>query len=125
MRILKTIIPGRPGSKKWVEKYSDDLVCVRYRDDRENHRRVTTVELIVESKSVTLEPKRIPANKILPVEVRYNEKSLRILVKKAGGKWNGLKKVWELPYHEICSLGLTKRIVRDMSIYGNVKSENG
>ena len=57
--------------------------------------------------------KIIPANKLLPIRLGYHEKGLRILVKKAGGRWDKLKQVWELPYKEICTLGLEKRIIKE------------
>ena len=96
---------------------------MRYRDDKSNHRRLKTVEIIVESKPLNLNKKMIPVNKILPIKIGYLEKNLRVLIKKAGGKWNSVQKVWELPYQEICSLGLEKRIVKNMPIYRNKRKK--
>ena len=44
----KTLIPGRPGTVKWVKKYGEALIYVRYRYDVLNKRKIKTVELIVE-----------------------------------------------------------------------------
>lgn len=46
-RVLKTMRPGDPGTKRWLEKYGRWLVAVRYRGDEKARKRVTTVELIV------------------------------------------------------------------------------
>ena len=49
MRSKRKLKPGEPGTQKFLQRYGDDLVCVRYRYDATTERRVTTVELIVES----------------------------------------------------------------------------
>ena len=41
--------PGQAGTKKYIERYGEKLVCVRYRYDSANGRRHKTVELIVET----------------------------------------------------------------------------
>jgi len=111
MRILKTIIPGRPGSKKWVEKYSDDLVCVRYKYDFERKMKIKAVELIVEEKPWNPDKNILPANKKVGIKVLYGEINIGKLVKAAGGYWNRKRKIWELPYKEAIALGLEERIV--------------
>jgi hypothetical protein len=45
------------------------------------------------------------------IKIQYGEIHLEKLVKSAGGKWNRVKKVWELPYGEVLDLGLEDRIV--------------
>ena len=46
LKTIKTIRPGDPGSKKWIKKYGDDLICVRYKQDPVRRKRHTTIELI-------------------------------------------------------------------------------
>jgi hypothetical protein len=46
--------PGQKGTKSLVEKYGDDLVCVRYRYDNASRTRIKTVELILERKQLPL-----------------------------------------------------------------------
>ncbi len=41
--------PGQKGTKQFLDQYGDGLVCVRYRYDREQRKRFTTVEIIVEA----------------------------------------------------------------------------
>ena len=35
---------------------------------------------------------------------------MRKLVKEAGGRWDGEKKLWEIPYKEVIQLGLKNRM---------------
>ena len=111
MRIKRTIIRGQPGAKKWEKRYGSNLLCVRYRYDEQNSKKITTVELIVEEKNWNGGKKKIPHNKIMGVRVMYGEKEIASLVKHAGGKWNRKEQVWELPYGEALSLGIEDRIV--------------
>ena len=113
MKAKRKLNPGQPGTKKWLEKYGDDLVCVRYRYDAESKQRATTIELIVEQKKWEMKAAQIPYNKIVFVKTNYEETYLRKVVKSAGGRWNRQKKLWELPYGEVKQLGFTERIVLD------------
>ena len=46
------------------------------------------------------------------VRYKYDQENM-IKVKSAGGKWNISKKVWEVPFKQVVSLGLSERIVWD------------
>jgi hypothetical protein len=48
MQTRLTLQPHQRGAKQLLAKYGDRLVCVRYRYDFEQKRRLKTVELIVE-----------------------------------------------------------------------------
>lgn len=48
MEVKATFKPGENGTKRLLQQYGDQLVCVRYRYDRAKQRRYKTVELIVE-----------------------------------------------------------------------------
>jgi hypothetical protein len=37
MDVVKTLQPGKSGAKPFAERYGDDLVAVRYRQDGESH----------------------------------------------------------------------------------------
>lgn len=113
MRIKRKLKPGDPGTQKFLQRYGDDLVCVRYRYDATSRTRVTTVELVVEAGPWKQSRHLIPYNKTVGIRVDYAETQLRKLVKNAGGKWNAQERVWQLPYGEVKQLGLTKRIVKD------------
>lgn len=73
-------------------------MCVRYRYDAANKRRIKTVELVVEETRRQPRPPKIPSNQIMHLRIKYGEVALRNLVKTAGGRWNREKLVWELPY---------------------------
>jgi len=124
MKITKKMIPGQPGTKKWLEKYGDALICVRYRDDHQSQRRLKTIELVVESVPLKINKNTIPMNKIMYLRIGYHEKHLQNIVKGAGGRWNKQKQAWELAYKETRLLGLENRIIRKMANNRNIKSRS-
>ena len=109
----RRLMPGQPGTKKWVKKYGDRLVCVRYRYDAENKIKTKTIEIIVEQSPWVANTKRIPKNKIVNIRVAYGEIHIGRLIKAAGGHWDRQKKLWALPYQDVLSLGLEKRMVSE------------
>lgn len=110
MRIGLNIKPGRSGTKKLVAMYGERLVCVRYRYDEERKKRYKTVELIIEE--VAWEPphKLYKDDEIVSVELRAKEEDLRRKVLRAGGKWNAMRKAWQIRYDRAIKLGLKSRI---------------
>ena len=111
MKATKKLLLGQPGTKKLLEQYGEDLVCVRYRFDAERKIRVKTVELIVERGPSAEAPRRIPAGRIVSIRIDYGEVELGRRVKSAGAKWNRDRKLWELAYGDVVALGLEERIV--------------
>jgi hypothetical protein len=111
MKTEKILKPGQPGTKKCTEKFGDSLICVRYKIDKIHNRRLKTAEIIIDEKQLIFRRKRIPANKLVPLKVDYNNTYLRKLVKYAGGKWDSDNKVWELPYNKVMQLGLEKNML--------------
>lgn len=101
--------PGQPGTRRWMVKYGDDLVCVRYRYDAERDRRFTTVEIIVDE--FPWKKKSTPINKIMYLRVGINEPKIQRVIKLAGGRWNRDLKLWELAYKEVMTLGFADRVV--------------
>ncbi len=110
-RSIRTLKPGLPGTKRWVVRYGDKLVKVRYIYSAKHKRRKTTVEIIVDE--TPWEPRRhdTPVNKIVHLAVKYGEVQIGRLIRSAGGRWNKAAGYWELPYREAVSLGLDKRII--------------
>ena len=93
-------------------------MCVRYRDDPEGQRKITTVELVVEERPwhPTLHhtvPQRIPDDARLPLRIEYGEIALGKSVRAAGGEWFPEEKVWRLAYGKIIELGLADRILSE------------
>ncbi len=97
----------------WHEKISERLVCVRYRDDAEGQRKITTVEIVMEERPWHPAPKRIPDDTLLSLRVEYGEVEIGKAVRAAGGEWYPDQKVWKLPHKAIAALGLTDRIISE------------
>jgi len=104
-------LPGQPGTNKYLEKFGENLICVRYRYDSKGKRKVKTVELVIEDEPWQYTPKKTAQNKILNLHIDYDETYFRKLVKAAGGRWNPQKRSWQLAYKDIIELGLTDRII--------------
>lgn len=121
MDVIKTLTAGAPGTKRYCKHYGDKLVCVRYREDRETQRRLTTVEIVVDQ--APLRPKRHTAEKMafphpnqyILVRVGYREEELRRRVKDASGRWVPDERLWRLPYRAVKALKLAPRVVRPAS----------
>ncbi len=111
MKIKRIVKPGQPGTKKLLERYGENLICVRYRYDAENKRVLKTIELIIENRAWQPNSDKIPHNKIVGLRIGKEEMELRNRIKSAGGKWNPQKLVWQLPYKHVLELQLTERMV--------------
>ena len=111
--IRRIMQPGQPGTKKLVERYGDNLICVRYRYDDKKKMMYKTMEIIIESKPWQDNNKKIPENKSMDIRIGYNEVELRSRIKACGGKWDPQKKIWQLSYEKIKKLDLLERIVDD------------
>ncbi|MGL4318419.1 MAG: hypothetical protein ACRCTL_17610 [Pseudomonas sp.] len=117
MEVVKTLKPGKNGTKRLVDIYGDSLVAVRYRHDREKRLSYTTVELIIEHKPIptpalnTTAYRLYQERQVVAVRIGLTETQLQSLVRKAGGKWDREKSVWLLRYGDAIRLGLKERIV--------------
>src|SRR3990172_9148001 len=78
--------PGQPGTKKLVAEYGERLVCVRYRYDAERHKRLKTVELIVEEVDWRPGGKQPSSESVMAIRVEWGEVEVGRQVKQAGGK---------------------------------------
>jgi len=119
MDVIKKMQPGQPGTKRYTCQYGESLVCVRYRRDVANSRRITTVELIVDdgfyhpdSSAITKTLYPSP-NRNVYVRVGYEETWLRMQIKVVGARWVAEKKLWQMRYREVHKLGITGRIIED------------
>ena len=107
MNITKTLQPGDMGTKRLLEQYGEQLVCVRYRVNRLAEKRFTTVELIIDEKDyVSLKP----TVKVW-VKINFNETDIRQQAKASGAKWLTKEKAWEMDYETAQKLRLKKRII--------------
>ena len=81
MKTRRKLLPGQAGTKKLLQKYGNNLDCVRYRYDEKQKRRVTTVEIIVDEVPWQPNPAIISFNKTVDIRVGYNEIYIRNLGK--------------------------------------------
>ena len=112
MKAKVTLRPGQRGTKRLMTMYGDRLVCVRYRYDAEQRKRVTTVEIVHEESDWTPNPPKQPYAEEVVVGVRIgiNERDLQRAIKSVGGKWNPPRRVWELFYRDVMKLGWHDRL---------------
>jgi hypothetical protein len=108
MQARRAFAPCQKGANKFLERYGQQLGCIRYRYDEQQCKRSTTVEIIVEESGWS--PPEKPA--IVGLRVDSQETELQRRVKQAGGRWNSAKRVWEIRYDQAVALGLKKQIVK-------------
>lgn len=108
-RIVKKMEPTAPGAKKLATRFGDDLVCVRYRQDRDNKRRYTTVEIVVDAGPMP-EDKRIPAQVL--IRIAFDELDLRQAAMQQGAVWVARQRAWRMSREAVKHLQLHDRIVR-------------
>ena len=113
MKSYAHLKPGQKGTSRLVEKYGDSLLCVRYRYDEKRGVKLKTVEIIIEERPCT-STFRYRDTDIVAVMVPYTEKTLREILKAAGGRWDPMEKLWRVQYGAIRShAGVVERIVRE------------
>lgn len=105
MRVEQTLRPGQRGTRRFVDRFGERLVCVRYR--AEGDRRVTTVEVVVDDRAWRPRP-----DTVVGVRVVWGEADVARRVKRAGGTWDGQRKLWRLRAGAVRRLGLLGRMVR-------------
>jgi len=112
MEVEKTLRPSAHGTRKYVERSSDRLVCVRHRRNPALGRRFTTVEVVVDERlyPATSVLSAFSAPTSILVRIGYEESELRRLVKEGGGRRLPEAKLWEVPTQTVGLLGLQERV---------------
>jgi hypothetical protein len=83
IRVQEKLAPGQPGTKRYLDMYGGRVACVRNRADETQHRRYTTVELVVDKgvpNAATPPPLSVLApsmQDIALVRIAYEEEALR------------------------------------------------
>jgi hypothetical protein len=103
---MLTLMPGDRGTARELREYGDRLICVRYRYDEKLKKRFKTVELKVDE--IPWEPAPTDDDCVF-IKVKWNEKDVQEQVKKAGGKWDKIRKLWKFPYGKVKALSLISR----------------
>ena len=110
MKIRARLKPGQKGTKKFVEKYGDALVCVRYRYDGQKRKQYKTVEIIVSESDWTPPAAKYPDSTFVALKIGVKETLLQSQVKAVGGRWDKDRKLWFVPYGCIRNTRLEKFI---------------
>ena len=67
--------PGQRGTRKPLTEYGERLVCVRYREDRQQKRHSQTVELIIKQEDWEPPDPPFTGETIVGVHVAWGEKT--------------------------------------------------
>ncbi len=117
MDVIKTLAPGKPGTKRFVREWGDSLVAVRYRRNQRTSETLTTIEIIVDrrdyqgqsfNQAATLSLRK---QQIVAIFIDYSEVQQRQKAKQLGARWSAQLKLWLLKYDDVVSLGFGNRIV--------------
>lgn len=118
MKTRLVLKPGQRGTKRLLERYGEDLVCVRFRYDAELQQRLKTVELVVERTEWTPPAPRYPLDSLVPLQIEAADLRKRTMAKAAGGKWNPDVHLWFVRYGNIVGTSLEKHIHVDANRTG-------
>lgn len=110
MKTRARLKPGQNGTKKFVEKYGEALVCVRYRYDSEKCKQYKTVEIIVSESNWTPPPAKYPDSTMVSLKIGVREMAAQEQVRAVGGRWDKDEKLWIVPYGCIAGTKLEKFI---------------
>ncbi|WP_160151720.1 hypothetical protein [Microbulbifer sp. ALW1] len=119
MEIIKTIRPGQDGSKRYQEKYGDQLCAVRYRRSPCKSTVYTTVEIIVaqreayQQKGREQRPEKVGEDWVA-IKIAYEELELRNEIRRIGGRWSRMAKAWVAKRHLVSRLNIDHRIVEGL-----------
>ena len=111
-RIAKKLLPGQPGTKRLLERFGKQLLCVRYRVSPNGRKRFITVELVVSERSRKPAPKRID-NILTAVRIPRSNLGLSRLIWEQGGTWDPANKVWWVATSVVESLGISRQVVQN------------
>ena len=111
-----------PGTRYPLEQYGSQWVCVRYRYDEARRTRRKTRELLPPEVPWDNPAARLRAEEIVGLRIRVQETNLQHRIRLAGGKWNPIRRVWELRDDQTVRLQLTDRIeLQNASHHRNTK----
>lgn len=93
-------------------RYGERLVCVRYRYDEGNGRRLKTVKLIVAATPWRPAPRRRD-EEIVAVPIAYAEAELRERARRLGAIWRPAQRLCEMTWLDAKRLGVAARVRPD------------
>jgi hypothetical protein len=107
-RVVTLLRPGQKGTKKLLERFGSQLLCVRHRRDELTRTRLVTVEVVVSERSAG--PIARKRHELVGVAVRKGEADLAARLRRAGGRWSPEARQWQVPLEKALALGLRRRI---------------
>jgi len=116
-RVIKTLGSNKPGAKRWALQYGQTLVCVRHRLDDARQQRITTVELVVETRPFC-SPRPSPKSQqsaMVKVKLAHDDIERRRAAIGAGAIWLPSQHHWQMPLELAQALSVTDKIVADDS----------
>lgn len=113
MKVRRKVKPGQPGTKRLMELYGSNLVCVRYRYDVEAKKRYITAEIIIDEAEWVPKHLRFEEGEIVVIRIPFEDADLQKKVRQAGGRWDGNRCVWKLRYDQAVILGLQHRVEKE------------
>ena len=114
MEVEKTLRPGAEGTAKYLRRFGKRLVCVRHRIDRQQNKRYTTVELILDERPRRSHAEREPRDENLQMcrlRVQPHETSLIALLRQAGARWQPETRTWLLYGMDVEKYCLWDRVI--------------
>lgn len=109
--VKKKIPAGAGGTKRHLQRYGDNLVCVRYRVDETRGVQLTTVEIVVDERPISQAKVDFPDDAVVLVRIGFVETDLRLDARAAGGRWNPEARAWELTWGAVRELNLVDRVI--------------
>ncbi|WP_299597600.1 hypothetical protein [uncultured Microbulbifer sp.] len=119
MDVIKTFKPGDDGTKRYSEKYGQQLCAVRYRRSPCKKTVYTTVEIIVSARDAYKRqeralPRHTPDKKWVALKIGFEETHLRNEVRRIGGRWSQSAQAWAANRRLAESANLGHRIVEGL-----------
>ena len=108
MQVTKKLAPDQPGAKKLAQRFGEQLLCVRYRQDTEAGRRYTTVELVVDEGPITSDKRR---SSFVCVRIAFDDLALRQAIRNHGGTWDKRRRVWRMHQDGVFALQLQNQVL--------------
>ena len=110
--MLRKLKPGQPGTKRLLEQYGEQLICVWYRYDAGTCKRVKTVEIVIEENEWLPPAQRFSADEVVWLRTGFVDRSRQQQLRAAGGKWDSQRCIWLISYDAAVKLGLAAHVER-------------
>ena len=111
MQVTKKLAPDQPGAKKLAQRFGEQLLCVRYRQDTEAGRRYTTVELVVDEGPMPIDKRR---SLFVCLRIAFDDLALRQAIRNHGGTWDKRRRVWRMHQDGVLALQLQNQVLRQL-----------